>query len=89
MKIGPPERDYCEVALIEQNTVAFEGGWAFSLQSKDFKQSADFQHKLIGHGPAVVSSADGTLYETGSAHPPDFYIKNFQKHGHPEGRSRR
>jgi hypothetical protein len=83
--LGPPEDDVEEVVIVEDATVQIEGGWVFYCQSKKFIETGDSMNMLVGDGPIIVSSSDGALHVTGSAHPPEFYIENFQKYGSPHG----
>jgi hypothetical protein len=83
--LGPPEDDITEVVIVEDDTMQIEGGWVFFCQSKKFLETGDSMDMLVGDGPIIVSSSNGALHTTGSAHPPEFYIKNFQKCGRPNG----
>ncbi|MDH3750122.1 MAG: YrhB family protein [Gammaproteobacteria bacterium] len=83
--LGPPEDDVTEVVIVEDDTMQIEGGWVFFCQSRKFLETGDSMDMLVGDGPIIVSSSDGALHTTGSAHPPEFYIKNFQKCGRPNG----
>jgi len=83
--LGPPEDDTTEMVLVEDATRHIDGGWAFFCQYKKYFEAGDIQDMLVGDGPIIVSGSDGALYATGSAHPPEFYIKNFEKYGDPYG----
>jgi hypothetical protein len=83
--LGPPEDDTAEVVLVEDATIHIDGGWALFCEYKKYLETGDIHDKIVGDGPIIVSSSDGALYPTGSAHPPKFYIKNFEKYGDPHG----
>ena len=85
LRLGPPEDDVMEVVIVEDETMQIEGGWVFFCQYKKFLETGDPMDMLVGDGPMIVSSSDGALHTTGSAHPPEFYIENFQKYGSPHG----
>jgi len=83
--MGPLEDDTAEVVLVEDTTMQINGGWAFFCEYKNYLETGDFHDMLVGDGPIIVSSSDGALYTTGSAHPPSFYVENFEKYGDPHG----
>lgn len=40
-------------------------GWAFGYQSRSYVETGDFSHRLVGHGPVVLSD-EGIIVEGGS-----------------------
>jgi Immunity protein 35 len=63
-------------------TIDFRSGWMFFYEI-DRTDSRYHNDQLAGNGPIIVSRADGSLHECGSAEPHEFYIENFEKYGLP------
>lgn len=70
-----------KLAVIPEETVEFGSGWMFSYQSKQFLDSGDTLAALAGNAPLIVSKRTGHVTVTGTAHPMDFYIREFEKSG--------
>lgn len=74
------------LALLEGETLERSVGWVFFYQSEDFLKSGDFSDRLAGNAPVLVDRSDGSLHETGTAHPIEVYLQNYEKHGDPHHR---
>ncbi len=53
-------------------------GWIFFYQSKKHLETNDFSFMLAGNAPFLIDRATADLHLLGTAHPIDFYIKNYQ-----------
>jgi hypothetical protein len=42
-------------------------GWAFAYQTRRFLETNDRGHRVIGIGPLIVDSRDGSVHKLGSA----------------------
>jgi hypothetical protein len=73
------------LVLVEDVTRHIEGGWAFFVQYKKYLETGDIHDMLMGVGPVIVSSSDGTLHFTDSRRPPEYYVSNFETFGDPYG----
>ena len=85
--LGPPEDDTVKLVILDEHTIEDDFGWVFFYQSKAYLDTGDFSHALAGNAPLLVSRLDGSLYETGTARPIEFYIENFKRSGDPHGES--
>lgn len=81
--LGSKEDDAPDLAIIESDTIEGDFGWVFFYQSKKCLESGDFSDALVGNAPLLVSKRDGSLHETGTAEPVEFYIENFKRSGNP------
>lgn len=67
----------CELALLEDSTIERSFGWVFFYDSARHMETGDFRDALAGNAPIVVTRADGRIHETGTAHPLEHYLKEF------------
>lgn len=51
----------------------------FFYNTKHYVLTGDFSYMIVGHGGVIVDKATLDLYETGSGHQPEYYIKLFRK----------
>ena len=82
--LGPTDR-IADYVILEKETIEDDFGWVFFYTTKDYLDSGDFLDLPVGGGPIIISRNDGSLHETGSAYPVEFYIENFKKTGNPHG----
>ena len=57
----------------------YEFGWLFCWGSKEFADSGDAKHALIGAAPLIVDRSDGQIYVTGTAHQMEYYIDEYRR----------
>lgn len=81
--VGPVED--CALEIIDEFTIEADFGWVFFWQSRQYSRSGDPGDQLVGNAPLLVSRADGSLHETGTAEPIETYIENFIRCGDPHG----
>ena len=72
-----------ELVIDDARTTSEDFGWVYFFQTSGYAETQDPTQALIGHGPLIVSKSDGKIYETGMAEPPEVYIENLRRHGHP------
>ncbi|PLT18883.1 YrhB domain-containing protein [Ralstonia mannitolilytica] len=53
-------------------------GWVFFYNSKAYLESGEIGAMLAGNAPFVVDAFDGSLHVLGTAHPVDFYLKEYE-----------
>ena len=75
----------CRLVISDDLTIEGDFGWVFFWTSLKHRQTGELKHALLGNAPFLVSRKDGTLHETGTAHPTEHYIENFKRHGDPNG----
>jgi hypothetical protein len=79
------EDDVPDLTIIDNETIECDFGWVFLYETKKYLESGDFRDGLLGNAPIIVSKLDGSLHETGTAEPIEFYIENFKRSGNPHG----
>jgi hypothetical protein len=57
----------------------YEFGWVFIYGTKEFVETGDVKHVLVGGGPVIVDRNDGQIYHTGTAHRLEHYIDEYRK----------
>jgi Immunity protein 35 len=76
-----------ELVLVDQETIERDFGWVFFYDSKKRLETGNLRAAILGNAPIVVTKIDGKIHETGTAHPPEYYLSRFD--GYPrekEGR---
>ena len=68
-----------ELVVQEEKTIEKAFGWVYFYNSKEFVDSKDTRHLLAGNAPLIVDRFSGKLQETGTAHPIDFYIEEYER----------
>ena len=67
--------------IIEDSTQEVFCGWVFHYQSKRYLESGEIGHAFAGNAPILIDARDGSLHITGTAHPTDYYLRNYQDTG--------
>jgi hypothetical protein len=81
---GPPEEDVAIV--LDHLTIERRWGWVFFYQSRRFVETGDWSSQLAGNAPIIVERETGRLLTTGTAHPVEFYLENYESTGAPHMR---
>ncbi len=68
-----------ELLLLLDETIEFEYGWTFFYNSKEYIETGNIMMALGGNGAIIVNRYDGSLLQTGSAHPTEIYIEDYIK----------
>ena len=72
--------DSCEISQIDDKPY----GWVFHYQGKDFDPD-DIRTHVLGSAPIIVDRVNFEVVATGTAHPLEHYIDEYEK-SLPEGR---
>lgn len=83
--LGSAEDNVPDLAIVDSLTIEEDFGWVFFYQSKKYLESGDSSDALVGNAPLIVSRVDGSLHQTGTVEPVEFYIENFKRFGNPQG----
>lgn len=67
------------VVVLENETIEHEWGWVFFYQSKEYLKTGDFRHALAGNAPYIVNRKNGQIRVTGTAHPIEYYIQEYEQ----------
>jgi hypothetical protein len=75
-----------EFLVIEDQTIVTEFGWVFFYNTKAYIEDEDEMAMAVGNAPIIVDKTSGKLEVTGTAHPIEYYIEMYKRHGicHPE-----
>ena len=72
-----------ELAILDDYTLEYDFGWVFFYNTRAFLLSNDDTDSLVGNAPVIIDKGDGSLYETGTAHPIEYYVASYEKHRMP------
>ncbi len=75
----PYNMDQLECVIIEEATIEKEYGWVFFYNSKLFLETNDMSYALGGNAPIIVNKYTGVLHITGTAHPIDYFIGQYEQ----------
>lgn len=64
-----------ELKLVKTQEEPF--GWVFFYQSKEYVENGNFSSMLAGNSPFLVDCKSGKIHSFGTAHPVEFYIKEY------------
>ena len=68
--------------LLDDATIDKAWGWVFFYQSRRFIETGDFSSQLVGNALIIVNARTGVATVTGTAHPVDHYIAQYEhEHG--------
>lgn len=74
-----------EILILEESTIEKDWGWVFFHTSKKWHETRDINYAIAGNSPIIVDKESGQLFPTGTAHPIEYYIKNYEETGSPQG----
>ena len=74
----PENKDRPSHHLVITRTAEHEFGWVYFYNSREFVETGDFLHSLVGNAPFIFNRTDGKLYSTGTARPIEHYIEEFR-----------
>jgi hypothetical protein len=75
-----------EFVLTLDKTIEFDLGWVFFYQTALYIKTGDIMHMAIGNAPIVIDKLDGSIHETGTAHPIEYYIAEYLENYKENGR---
>jgi hypothetical protein len=64
------------MAIQDEFTVEFEGGWMFFYNSALFVRTRDRKHALFGNAPIIVNN-EGRLTVTGTSHRSSEFLEAY------------
>lgn len=70
-------------SLMDESTQEFATCFAFYYQNNDYIKSRDFRGMSVGAGPVLVCKQSRAVFETGSAHSTEQYVRAFESCGDP------
>ena len=72
--------------IVEDSTIERPWGWVFFYESRRFLDTGDDSARFGGNAPIIVERETGKLLDTGTAHPVEFYLNNYEATGDPHRR---
>jgi immunity protein 35 of polymorphic toxin system len=69
-----------DLVILDEETIEREWGWVFFYNSQRYLETGDILHALAGNAPYLVNRHTGELQVTGTAHPTEHYIAEYQRH---------
>lgn len=64
--------------VVTDATIERPWGWVFFYESRRFLETGDFPSRLVGNAPIVVNGATGHAEHSGTAHPIEHYIAEYE-----------
>jgi hypothetical protein len=68
----------CELAVVDSATLEKTFGWVFFYQSRLYLETGEFTHRLVGNAPLIVNRFTGEIVPTGTAHPTEYYLAEYE-----------
>jgi hypothetical protein len=79
----PARPEGLDLVVIDDETIERDFGWVFFYESRRFLEAGRLEDKLAGNAPYIVDRRSGVLHITGTAHPIEYYISHYERHGTP------
>ena len=68
----------CELVVVDSATLERTFGWVFFFQSRLYLETGEFMHCLVGNAPLIVNRFTGEIVPTGTAHPTEYYLAEYE-----------
>jgi len=68
-----------ELAIVESLTVRKDWGWVFSWNTREFAETLDARHGILGNGPIAVIKFDSSVHFLAPARGLEKGIQYFEK----------
>jgi hypothetical protein len=79
----PPKYNYPgsprDLVVVDEHTIERVWGWVFFYNSKRYLETREFRCALAGNAPYIVNRQTGELRVTGTAHPIEDYIAEYER----------
>jgi immunity protein 35 of polymorphic toxin system len=66
--------------LLKEQTIERNFGWVF-FYTLAASLGPTGHDALAGNAPFIIDKRDGSLHETGTAHPVEYYLDNYERTG--------
>jgi hypothetical protein len=64
--------------IVDALTIDSPSGWMFFYQSRRYLETQDPSDALAGNAPLIVDRLTGKVTETGTAHPAEEYLAQYE-----------
>ncbi len=78
-----PEGD--EWIIVQDETIRKDWGWVFFYTSKKWRETGNLNFAIAGNAPLLIEKNTGNVLVTGTARNTEYYIKNYEVTGNPNG----
>jgi hypothetical protein len=68
-----------EFVIVDDATLERSFGWVFFWNSREFVETGDIQHALLGNAPFIVDKEAGTFHVTGTGRSIEEYIREYEE----------
>lgn len=69
-----------ELEIVDKFTLERGFGWVFFYDSAKHLETGKISDAIAGNAPIIVDRNDGSVHETGTAHPVEHYIQVYERH---------
>ena len=66
------------IVVLSESTIETDWGWVFFYQSQRYIDTDDISERLAGNAPFIVNRITGEALVTGTAHPIEHYIAEYE-----------
>lgn len=73
-----------DLVLMPESTIERPFGWVFFYDSRRYIETGDSSLAVCGNAPVIVNRHTGELWVTGTAHPVERYIEEYEA-SRPDG----
>jgi hypothetical protein len=67
-----------DLVVIDEHTLEKGWGWVFFYNSERYLRTRELRYALVGNAPYIVNRHTGEVRVTGTAHPIDYYIAEYE-----------
>jgi hypothetical protein len=71
--------DPSDPVIVDEHTIEKEWGWGFFYNSDRHLKTLDLRYALAGNAPYIVNRHTGDVRVTGTAHPIELYIAEYER----------
>jgi hypothetical protein len=67
------------LALQEDRTLERPFGWVFFYTTREHLATGDWRKAAPGVAPLIIDRRDGSVHSTGTRHPVEYYIQEYER----------
>ena len=71
--------DPTDTVIVDEHTIEKEWGWVFFYNSDRYLKTREVRYALAGNAPYIVNRRTGDVRVTGTAHPIEHYIAEYER----------
>lgn len=78
-RLSDGSREPTDWVVVDEHTIGRDWGWVFFWNSKRYLETRDFLYQLGGNAPFIVNRRTSELCTTGTAHPIEHYVAEYER----------